>query len=423
MGDPERPRDLARTAKIAAACLVVVCVAGALAVLSRRSASVEIPIATYPTDDRLVVGVIADTRSAEGSKANEYLRGIRLWQYRLDELGGIPYGIAGFMQPRVAAVDVRIRDDRGSPREAARAAERLVATGATVLFGPPAADELEAVSIVAARGRVALLSPIKRPASVPRRRLFTFFGPPAVGDFHGVLDAYAALLKKTTPRRPRSSVRIAVIAQAGDWAMRGREAVNLAKLRAYRSELFRVDETSAATQFAAAQAFRPDVLLVSAPYEIGRTWAARYRGQSRAIWALAAPEVRLVEAAPPPPSVVVTVPWSPTPPSGGLIFPPGRFIEMYRDAYGGTPSSDAAAAAALGELLTVLVITARSTDTLRILGARTGLNAGSHFGPLNFNRGEQSPSSPVVVRWTGEAATPIWPVPAVPDLLVPADGG
>src|SRR3954447_2684711 len=138
-----------RPAPTAAVVTLCVLLAAAIGFASRQSTEDEPKLTTHATDAQLSVGVVADLGSDQG---RELTRGLRLWERRLQPTGGIPY-LDG-----VAAVKVRFEDDTGSPAKARAMTMRLIARGATVIFGPPDPAQLEQVAAVTRQKRVLLMS-------------------------------------------------------------------------------------------------------------------------------------------------------------------------------------------------------------------------------------------------------------------------
>jgi hypothetical protein len=90
--------------------------------------------------------------------------------------------------------------------------------------------------------------------------------------------------------------------------------------------------------------------------------------------------------------MAIEVPWSPAGPQDGVLFTArGEFTTRYESAYGGAPTPDAAAGAALGLILDRMVYEARSTDPSRMLRVRGSMMVPSPWGTITFHGGRSRP--------------------------------
>ena len=387
-----------RPAPTAAVVTLCVLLAAAIGFVSRQSTEDEPKLATHPTDAQLAIGVVADLGSRQG---REMTRGIRLWQRRLEATGGIPYFDG------VAAVKIQFANDKGSPAKARAMTTRLIAGGATVIFGPPDPAQLEQVAAVTRQKRALLMSSVPKPLTVPRAPTSFFLSAPPPGSPYPLFDALDAARKA---RHVRRRSRVAIVGVSGNFGDQARSAEDLARLRAYKFKRERIGQTTPAAAFAAVRPFKPDLIYVLAPPARVYSWISRYGRKSDPPWAGAVPDVRQVLGRSSQP-LAFSVPWSPSTDLGGPIFPPHEFPREYEDIYNATPSTNAAAAAAAAVALSQGVQLGRSTDTARLAKALGLIQAPSLWGTLRFVNGvqRQIPGSALLVR--GKQLTPIGPLP------------
>ena len=388
------------------AVIVVIMMAGAaIAIASRSTVTREPRLNTNSFDGRVVVGSVLDLRDSAG---RETRRGLGLWKDKVDVTRGIAFG-----SNQVAPVKLIVRDSGGSARRAARQSRQLIREGASVLIGPPDATQLEAIAQVALDTRTMLISTIPRPTSVPRNRLLTFLARSEIGAFNSIFDALDAI-RRDDDRR----IRVAVVARTGNWARRGRAAHLLARSRGYASTIDRVDRTDPAPALRRARRLRPDLIVVLARFEDSVRWFRIAGTQDDPPWAVAVGDVSSAQSQIEAGALAVTAPWSPTTERGGPVFGPREFRAVYRDQYGDLATTEAAAAAAAGIVITQAVQTARSTDVSRMLRARDSLRTESLWGTLRFEDGEQVALPPAAVLLTPNGPQSIGPAPSQPALLV-----
>jgi len=389
--------------------LAVLVAASTLAILARRSTSAEPRSVTRVTDDRVVVGVVANLTGRPGTRDGLLVRGLQLWESRIADRGGIPYQTDG----RKAALSLLVADSRGNTRGATDAADGLLRRGAHVLIGPSSTTGTAAVAGMARRHGALYLGSERRPVSVPADSMSRFLTPPLLGDFTGALDAFTA--SRPPPRRP-ADVRVVVISPFGGWGIRARRTMELVRARGYTARLIRlralVDLES--TRRAAA-AFGPDIILLSTPYGTARRLAGTPLFGGAALVAAPAQQIEQLAAQPPPRELVVVLPWSPSQGQGGTIFPPGQLRSAYVVAYGSSPRYPVAAGASLGELLSASITRTQSTDMTRVARGIDQLVVGSPAGLLQFKNGNQvQPASAAVVARPSGPPRHLWPRPAAP---------
>src|SRR4051794_4490939 len=385
-----------RPAPTAAVVTLCVLLAAAVGFASRQSTQDEPKLTTHPSDAQLSIGVVSDTGSPEG---RELVRGIHIWQRRLQQTLGIPFPNG------VAAVKVQFADDKGSPAGARAATARLIAGGATVIFGPPAPDELEAAARVTLQKKALLLSSAPKPLTVPRATTSFFLSWPPPGSPYPIFDALDAARKA---RHLHRRGRVAIVNTAGAYGEQARGAENLAALRAYKVKRFRIGVTSPADAFAAARRAKPDLIYVLARPAQVYSWMARYGRKSDPPWASAVPDARELLGRSSQP-LAVSVPWSPLSDLGGPIFPAHEFTRAYEDFYNETPSPTSASSAGMGVALSQGVRLARSTDTARLVKALGQIRVPSIWGILQFSDGVQHGFPAAAVLVTGKRLQPIGP--------------
>src|SRR4051812_36874519 len=203
-------REIPRT-RIAAAgalCVLVLIALGAASRAGSVSTRDSVPFNPRTSDDRIVVGVIASSEGPSAHGDDEVIRGLRVWATRLAG-GAISYTpkvvvpIHGRFGGRLTApVRLDVARTPGGPEQAAAAARRPIRQGADVLVGPTAPASLAAVSEVAARRRVLLLSINRPPAPVPTPRTSTWLSIPSAGQLDGTLAVVGARANAVgAPRR------------------------------------------------------------------------------------------------------------------------------------------------------------------------------------------------------------------------------
>ena len=417
---------LPRVTKLRAATAIVVVLA--LVAAATRVASTEDPAPYNPnrTSPRLTIGYVGSLTGGS-VRDTEVLRGIRVWLHKLNADGGI-----AFARNRVAAVRLLVYDDRGSSRAAREGAEQLIRRGAGILFAPTNPEALTAVADVAMKKRVLLVAPVPRPVAVPRATAQTFLNGAPVGGMSASLDVLDRIVapprargrggrergertdnRETGRARPRG--RIAILTTPGKWARRARVAVQNATERTYVVLLRRTGQRGRAT-LDALRRWQPDaVLVVAPPSQAKRLYEAG--GALRVPWIIAAEDARAALDLHRADRIAVEVPWSPTTLRGGDVFPPRAFTQDYVDTYGDLPTRDAAAGAAMGVVITQMVLGARSTDPTRMLKARDELEEPSFWGRLKFENGQQVPDAPSLLLLDRGRLVPMWPEQRRPNRL------
>ena len=385
--------------------LAVLVAASTLAVLARRSTSAEPTSVTRVTDDQVIVGVVADLTGHSGTSDELLVRGLRLWDGRVAERGGLTYQTGG----RKAALTLSVADSRGSTRGARTAAAGLLRRGAHVLIGPSSASGTAAAAAEAREHGALFLGAERRPPTVPADSLSRFLTPPRLGDFTGALDAFNA--SRPAPRRP-ASIKAAVIATIGGWGVRARRTMALVRARGYTARLFRIQARENVVELQrAVGAFEPDIVLLSTPYETAIALAGSSQFADAQLVAVPARDIEQL-AVRPTRKLVVALPWTPSERQGGVMFPPGELNSVYKDAYGSSLRRDVAAGASLGELLSASILLAQSTDMSRVVRAIDRVATGSPAGVLQFKDGEQvQPTSAAVVARPRGPLTHLWPGP------------
>jgi hypothetical protein len=388
---------------IIAVSLILLGAVVGLALASRSANDSPQPIANpLASDSRLTVGVIA----SRPAHKDETLRGLRLWLTKTSETGGIRYNARDLAAVRLVV------EEADSAQTAQAAVAKLVKKGARMVVGPVDDDQLSAAADAARASKVAYMSPVPRPVSLPRSATMTFLARPPVGDFSPALDVLERLRAMRDEPSDRRR-RLVIAATTGTWGLRAARAANGARARGYRVRLIRVAPGDVPPA-ASLRASRPDAVLVSAALSDALAWFRAGGGPARVPWILAAEDPRDVERGFRA-RVAAVVPWSPTSNRAGAVFGRGEMPELYRIAYGGTPSVDAAAGAAVGVVIQQMVQGARSTDPVRMLRARDRMKVESFWGSLSFVNGEQRPApSAHLVLSGGNELVSIWPDPPNP---------
>jgi ABC-type branched-subunit amino acid transport system substrate-binding protein len=361
-----------------------------------------VPFNPRTSDARIVLGVIASSEGPSAHGDDEIIRGLRVWAGRL-EGGGISYTpkvvtpIHGrFGGHLTAPVRLDVARTDGTPQAAAAAARRLIGQGADVLVGPTSAASLAAVSEVAARRRVMMLSISKPAAPVPPPRTSTWLRVPSADQLDGTLSVVGE--RSTATGSPR---RLAIVSAAGSWRARAERAAASAAQRVTPTRVYdAAGPGGAARAIAAAAGSRPAAIVAFAPLRQAGRWFRDARGAGASIpWVLVAGDAAGAERELRGMRVAVEVPWSPETPRSGRLFRNGAdFSAAYERAYGSPPTTQAIAGAALGLTLDAMVAFGRSTDPTRMLLVREQLNVLSIWGGLTFDHGEQRrPTSQLVL--------------------------
>jgi len=396
---------------------VLVILAALLAVFTRNPDANNGSVISRPTDDQVVIGLVADLSGPNSERGRDLLRGVRAWLSKVTTSEGIPYGRDGR-----AAVTLMVRDDRGSPGRAARSVRNLASEGATVIIGPNDAEELEAVAEQAVRSRRLLLAPVPRPLSVQRATSAVFLARPAAGDFGTTLDLLdrrvarggsAQAKPKEAGDRKRGTV--ALLTTAGRFAGEASSTGAAARNRGYAVQTLRLDQASSREVAAAVR--EADLVLVVAPLKRGVQLFRSIDNGRGGPWVLSAPDVATAIPTVRPSRVALSVPWSPSNVNAGPVFGPGEFRTLYEAVHGTLPTTDSAAGAALGIVISEAVARAQSTDTGRLVRAINQLETPSMYGVLAFEDNQQVAQPPYVELIDRREPKPVWPIPPVPARL------
>ena len=394
---PLRESPRRRIAAATALCGLVLVALGAASRADSVGTRDSVPFNPRPAEDQIVVGVIASSDGPGARADRELVRGLTLWSSRLEN-GGIAYrarhavAIHGRFGGELSVpVRLEVVHTHAPPENAALAARDLLRRGAQILVAPTSPDARAAVARFAARRRVLLLS-TDRPTSARPPSTSTWLRQPAADQLNGTVATISAQMASGTATGP-----VAILYAGGSWRERARRAAADADRRHVPAVAFDVARRGTRGALAAAGRLKPSLIVAFAPLGQAGRWFRTARAATP--WVIVADEAAQAAHALRRLRVAVEVPWSPATPRSGALFANGaEFTAAYAHAYGGIPTTEAAAGAGLGLTVSSMVPLARSTDPTRMLRAREYMDAPSVWGALTFDHGEERlPNSQLVL--------------------------
>ena len=347
--------------------------------------------------DAVVVGAVVSTTGAHAGPADEYRKGMLLWQDEVNAAGGL----AG------RRVELRLKDDGSEAARTGRAYAELIEEGAQVLFGPYGSAATLTASSEAERARRVLLNAAGPSSQVHKRtpRYVVQTSPPYVAYAEGVLEIARKSGAESVYILGRDDAASREMAEAA-MAQAARYGFREVKLAIYPGTT-----NDFLPQLYEAMGIQADAWLAFGETRDGADMVKtlkRHGYVPKLLYARSSPDARFVELIGQDAEQVI----------GSKEYDArfaraenARFVKAYAAKWSSPPGPLAAQAYAAGTVLAAAVERAGSVDSEKLRAALAKLEVDTVLGRFRIDpaSGAQVGMQPVVVQRLQGRLQPLWP--------------